>query len=164
MANLEAQAGVEHVFTVAEVRAQAEHGIFIGTIEGTESDAVGIAVITIADSEVPLVIRVEVQRMEGCQSGGAGTNLVDAVIKVGNAVIDVVNGFRVARYLVVQSRQVFTRRIGLFDEVPVFFDSRFLVDRPGIDGVLGTFLNRRIGTFLMVVSSRSVMVLLSSPS
>ena len=84
LSNLEAQAGVEHVFTVAEVRAQAEHGIFIGTIEGAESHTVGIAIIAVTDSEVPLVIRVEVQWMKGCQGGGAGTDLVDAVIEIRN--------------------------------------------------------------------------------
>ena len=105
-ANLEADAGVEHIFPIAEVRAQAEHGIFIGTIEGAEGDTVGIAVIAITDSEVPFVIGIEVQRMERCQSRCTGSDFVYAVIQVGNTVIDVLKRFRFGSHLMIQSRYV----------------------------------------------------------
>ena len=35
--------------------------------------------------------------MEGCQGSGAGTDFVDLVVEIRDAVIDVVNGFRVGR-------------------------------------------------------------------
>ncbi len=148
LTNLEAQAGVKHIFPVAEIRTHTKHGIFIGTIEGTQSDTVGIAVIAVTNGEIPLVIRVEVQWMKRCQSSRTGTDLVDAVIEVRNTTIHMVNGFRVGRYLVVQSRQVFASRVGLFDEVAVFCNSRFVVDGPSIDSVLGAFLNRGVGYIL----------------
>ena len=50
-----------------------------------------------------------------------------------------VNGFRVGRYLVIQSRQVFASRVGLFDEVAVFCNSRFVVELTAIDGIFRTF-------------------------
>ena len=73
-------------------------------------------------------------------------------------------GFRVGSHLMIQSRYVFASRVSLSDESPVFFDSRFLVDGPSIDGVLGASSIVVSATFWMVVSSRSVTVLLSSPS
>ena len=48
----------------------------------------------------------------------------------------------------IQNRYVFASRVSLSDESTVFFDSRFLVDGPGIDGVLGAFLNRGVGYIL----------------
>lgn len=57
-------------------------------------------------------------------------------------------GFRVGSHLMIQSRYVFASRVSLSDESPVFFDSRFLVDGPSIDGVLGAFLNRGVGYIL----------------
>ena len=73
--------------------------------------------------------------MERCQSGCTSTDFVDTVIEVRNTTIHMVNRFRVGRYLVIQSRQVFTSRVRLFDEVAVFCNSRFVIELTAINGI-----------------------------
>ena len=79
LAELNADTGIDHVFPAAEGTADTEHGVFIGTVVSTDSGRIGATVIAVASGEVPLIIRVEVQRMESCQCSGTGADTIDAV-------------------------------------------------------------------------------------
>ena len=81
-ADFQADAGIDHVFTATEAAADAEHGVFIRPIVESDSCRIGTAVVTVTGCEIPLIVRVEVQRMERCQSGCASTDAVDAVIQL----------------------------------------------------------------------------------
>ena len=79
LAQLQADTRIHHIFTIAEAAAYREHGIFIRTIVSADSGCIFAIVIAIACCEIPLVIRIEVQRVERCQSGCTSTDFVDAV-------------------------------------------------------------------------------------
>ena len=64
LAKLNADTGIDHVFPAAEGTADTEHGVFIRTGVSTDSGRIGATVIAIASGEVPLIIRVEIKRME----------------------------------------------------------------------------------------------------
>lgn len=81
-AEFEADAGINHVLTIAKVRCNAEHGVSVRAVECTDGCAVGIAVIAIAHGEVPFVFRIEVKRMKGSQGGSAGADFVNAASKL----------------------------------------------------------------------------------
>ena len=95
-AELEADACVDHVLAIAEIRAETEHRVLIRAVERADRRTVGIAVIAVANSEVPLVIRVEIKRMQRRQSRRTGTDFVDAVIQIRNSVVHVVDILRIA--------------------------------------------------------------------
>ena len=79
LAQFQADTCIHHIFTIAEAAAYREHGIFIRTIVSTDSGCIFAIVIAIACCEIPLVIWIEVQRMERCQSGCTSTDFVDAI-------------------------------------------------------------------------------------
>lgn len=78
LADLEADAGIDHIFPAAEGTTDAEHRVFVGPIVSTDSYGTGIFIVAITGCEIPLVVRIEVQRMESCQGSGTGTDAVDA--------------------------------------------------------------------------------------
>ena len=67
LSQLHADSGIHHVFSSPEGASHAEHGVFIGTVECSYRYRMGVFVVAVAGCYIPLVIRVEVQRMEGCQ-------------------------------------------------------------------------------------------------
>ena len=64
LAELNTDTGIDHVFPAAEGTADTEHGVFIGTVVSTDSGRIGATVIAVASGEVPLIIRIEIKRME----------------------------------------------------------------------------------------------------
>ena len=82
LAQFQADTCIHHIFTITEAAAYREHGIFIRTIVSTDSGCIFAIVIAIACCEIPLVIWIEVQRMERCQSGCTSTDFVDAVAQL----------------------------------------------------------------------------------
>ena len=79
LAQFQADTCIHHIFTITEAAAHREHGIFIRTIVSADSGCIFAIVIAIACCEIPLVIWIEVQRMERCQSGCTSTDFIDAV-------------------------------------------------------------------------------------
>ncbi len=73
------EAAVHHIAVIPHGPAQVEHGPFVGAIEESHSSSGGITVIAYAGCEIPLIIRIEVQRMKGSQQGSAGAYLINAV-------------------------------------------------------------------------------------
>ena len=67
LSQLHADSGIHHVFSSPEGASHAEHGVFIGTVECSYRYRMGVFVVAVAGCHIPLVIRVEVQRVEGCQ-------------------------------------------------------------------------------------------------
>ena len=94
-AEFEADAGVNHVFPAAEAATDAEHGIFVRAIVGTDSDCIGAGIVAVTSCEVPLVVRVKIERVEGCQSGCASTDAIDAAIQLVERMAQAVDVFRV---------------------------------------------------------------------
>ena len=92
-ADFQRYAGVNHVFPIAESTADAEHRIFIGTIEGTDSNSVFTTIVAITGCKVPLSVRVEIQRMQGRQSSCASADLINATIKVVNTMVQISNAY-----------------------------------------------------------------------
>ena len=82
LAQFQADTCIHHIFTITEAAAHREHGIFIRTIVSADSGCIFAIVIAIACCEIPLVIWIEVQRMERCQSGCTSTDFVDAVVQL----------------------------------------------------------------------------------
>ena len=95
LADLEADTGIDHVFPAAEGTTDAEHRVFIGTIVSADSYGTGIFIIAITGCEIPLVIWIKVQRMEGCQGSGTGTDAVDAGTQLVDGTTEV--GYRLIR-------------------------------------------------------------------
>ena len=67
LSQLHADSSIHHVFSSSEGASHAEHGVFIGAIECAYRYSMGVFIVTVAGCHIPLVIRVEVQRVEGCQ-------------------------------------------------------------------------------------------------
>ena len=82
LAQFQADTCIHHIFTITEATAYREHGIFIRTIVSADSGCIFAIVIAIACCDIPLVIWIEVQRMERCQSGCTSTDFVDAVAQL----------------------------------------------------------------------------------
>lgn len=82
MAQADADACIDHVFSAAPAAAQREEGIFIGLVEGADGTGIGIHVVTETGSKVPLFFRIEIQRMKRRQSSCPGTNPVQAIVKL----------------------------------------------------------------------------------
>ena len=82
LAQFQADTCIHHIFTITEAAAYREHGIFIRTIVSADSGCIFAIVIAIACCDIPLVIWIEVQRMERCQSGCTSTDFVDAVAQL----------------------------------------------------------------------------------
>ena len=135
-AELEADACIDHVLAIAEIRAEAEHRVLIRAVERADSRTVGIAVVAVANSEVPLVIRVEIKRMQRRQSRRTSTDLVDFAVEVVHTAIDVRDIRSIRSHLAVERRDVLTSRVGRFHVRAILLDARLVVDRACIDGSL----------------------------
>ena len=95
-ANLEGNTGIEARVAVAKRNAHVDHGIGIRLVEGADSGCIGVTVMTITDSEACFISRVEIKRMERCQSIAAGCRSVDIRIQTAVRVVHVaVNLLRV---------------------------------------------------------------------
>lgn len=81
MAQADADACIDHVFSAAPAAGQGEEGIFIGLVEGADGTSIGIHVVTETSSKVPLFFRIEIQRMKCRQSSCPGANPVQAIVK-----------------------------------------------------------------------------------
>lgn len=88
-ANLEGDAGIEARVTVAKGNAHVDHGVGVRLVEGADSGCVGVMVMAIADGEACFISRVEIKRMEGCQSIAAGCGSVDVRIQTAVSVVHV---------------------------------------------------------------------------
>ena len=86
LAQFQADTCIHHIFTITEAAAYREHGIFIRTIVSADSGCIFAIVIAIACCDIPLVIRIEVQRVERCQSCCACANLIHTVAQLVDAV------------------------------------------------------------------------------
>ena len=80
LAELEADTGIDHVLAAADRTANRERRVLIRTVERADSRRIRAAVIAVAHREVPLVIRVEVLRMQGRESSRTGTDAIDAAV------------------------------------------------------------------------------------
>ena len=87
LAELEADAGVEHVFPAAQAGSDGEENVVRRPIEGADRDGIGRFVITVAGCKVTLRAWIVVQRMEGCQGCCPGTDAVDARIEVADPTV-----------------------------------------------------------------------------
>ena len=67
LSQLHANSGIHHVFTGTEGTAHAEHGIFIRAVECAYRYGMSIFVVAVTGCEIPLIIRVEIKGMKGCQ-------------------------------------------------------------------------------------------------
>ena len=92
-ANLKGYAGVDHIIVVAEGTANTEHGVFVRTVECTNSNSVFTTIVAITGCKVPLSVRVEIQRMQGRQSSCASADLINATIKVVNTMVQISNAY-----------------------------------------------------------------------
>ena len=88
----EGYACVNHVFAVAYGTCNTEHYLFIRTIVSADCSSVFACIVAIACGEGQFVVRIEVHRMQGCQSSCACANLVYTAAKLVDAV-GVVNNF-----------------------------------------------------------------------
>ena len=138
------EAAVHHVAVIPHGPAQVEHGPFVGAIEEAYSSSGGIAVIAYAGCEVPLIIRIEVQRMKGSQSGGTGAHLVDAIAQFPYPAVEIVDILGIGSHLIIQNRQILPSGIGYFHISAILFNPGFVVYRASIDSILGPIFNRRI--------------------
>ena len=77
---------VNHVFTVAYGTANTEHYLFVRTIVSADCCSVFACIVAIACGEGQFVIRIEVHRMQCCQSCCACANLVHTAAQLVNAV------------------------------------------------------------------------------
>ena len=95
-ANLEGDTGIEARVAIAKRNAHVDHGIGIRLVEGADSRCIGVTVMTITDSEACFISRVEIKRMERCQSIAAGCRSVDVRIQTAVRIVHVaVNLLRV---------------------------------------------------------------------
>ena len=83
----EGDACIHHVLAVAKGSAYAQHNLFIRTVERAYRSSVFALVVAIACSKGQLVIRIEIHRVQRCESGGTGANLVNAAAEVVNTMI-----------------------------------------------------------------------------
>ena len=81
LADLERHARIHHILAGAKAAAHAEHGVFVRTVERAHRHGVFTAVVADARREVPLVVRVEIERMERRQSRGVCAHLIDAPVE-----------------------------------------------------------------------------------
>ena len=88
-ANLEGDAGIEARVAVAKGNAHVDHGVGVRLVEGADSSCVGVMVMSIAYGEACFISRVEIKRMEGCQSIAAGCGSVDVRIQTAVRVVHV---------------------------------------------------------------------------
>ena len=82
----EGYACVNHVFTIAYGTANTEHYLFVRTIVCADCCSVFACIVAIACGEGQFVVRIEVHRMQCCQSCCACANLVHTVAQLVNAV------------------------------------------------------------------------------
>ena len=81
--------------SAAEAATDAEHGVFVRTIVGTDRDRIGAGIVAVTSCEVPLVVRVEVERMESCQRGCTSTDAIDAAVQLVERVAQAIDVFRI---------------------------------------------------------------------
>ena len=81
MAQADADACIDHVFSAAPAAGQGEEGTFIGLVEGADGISIGIHVVTETGSKVPLFFRIEIQRTKRRQSSCPGANPGQAIVK-----------------------------------------------------------------------------------
>ena len=87
----EAYAGVDHILAVAECSAHREHDLLIRTVERAECRRVGAAVIAYACRKGQLGIRIEVHRVQGCQSCRACQTFLHAAVYLADLVAYISN-------------------------------------------------------------------------
>ena len=78
---------IHHVLAVAEGSAYTQHNLFIRTVERTYRSSVFALVVAVACSKGQLVIRIKIHRVQCCESGGTGANLVNAAAEAVNTMI-----------------------------------------------------------------------------
>ena len=105
-------AGIDHVFTAAIGRTDAEHGIVVGAIEGTDCNSAGTAVVTDTGCYFPTGIGIEIQGVESCQGGCTGTDAVDTIVESINAVAHFTHAVADVGNDVVQLADVYGIRCG----------------------------------------------------
>ena len=84
---------IHHVLAVAEGSAYAQHNLFIRTIECAYRSSVFALVVAVACCKGQLVIGIEIHRVQRCESGGTGANLVNAAAKIVNTMIEFIKMF-----------------------------------------------------------------------
>ena len=89
----EGDACINHVLAVAEGSAYAQHNLFIRTVERAYRSSVFALVVAIACCKGQLVIGIEIHRVQRCESGGTGANLVNAAAKIVNTMIEFIKMF-----------------------------------------------------------------------
>lgn len=135
LADLEGNAGVEHVVVIAQSRADADEGGCIRMVERTESYGIGRAIVAVPYREVPFIFRIELSRMEGCQSSRTGAYFIDAVAEAIDAFAQVVELPAVDGIFGARSNvAVFDVRNGRVVHVhTIIIDGRPIVDGDGVD-------------------------------
>ena len=84
----EGDACINHVLAVAEGSAYAQHNLFIRTVECAYRSSVFALVVAVACCKGQFVIGIEIHRVQRCESGGTGANLVNAVAEIVNTMIE----------------------------------------------------------------------------
>ena len=78
---------VHHILAIAEGSAYAQHNLFIRTVERTYRSSVSALVVAVACCKGQFVIGIEIHRVQRCESGSTGANLVNAAAEVVNTMI-----------------------------------------------------------------------------
>lgn len=78
---------VHHILAIAEGSAYTQHNLFIRTVECAYRSSVFALVVAVACCKGQLVIGIEIHRVQRCESGSTGTNLVNAAAEVVNTII-----------------------------------------------------------------------------
>ena len=91
-ANLEADTRINHILTAAHRSADRNHCVFIRAIVGSYSYSISTLIVTITCRKIPLAVRIEIKRMESCQSSSTGTDTIDSIIHIINSAANLVEG------------------------------------------------------------------------
>ena len=150
-ANLEGDTGIEARVAVAKRNAHVDHGIGIRLVEGADSRCIGVTVMTITDSEACFISRVEIKRMERCQSIAAGCRSVDIRIQTavrvvhvavnllrvgGSQTVDVADVSRTVRIVsIADNTRDYAARLVALCVLAADIDLRGLAVRTNLDGV-----------------------------
>ena len=104
-------------------------------VERTESYGIGRAIVAVPYREVPFIFRIELSRMEGCQSSRTGAYFIDAVAEAIDAFAQVVELPAVDGIFRTRSNvAVFDIRNGRVVHVhTIIIDGRPIVDGDGVD-------------------------------
>ena len=84
----EGNACIHHVLAVAEGSAYAQHNLFIRTVECAYRSSVFALVVAVACCKGQFVIGIEIHRVQRCESGGTGANLVNTAAEAVNTMIE----------------------------------------------------------------------------